>query len=279
MLWIGGPPSSGKTSIATALARRYGLRLYSADTRTWLHRDRALAMGNAAAHRWESLTPAERWTQSSPAEMFAMSLHRERGEMVVHDVVSLPTRPLIIAEGSVVPAWVVSRGIAAPLQAAWLIPTEEFQDKVLAARHVVGGPADLYRSQRSAIEDEALEAGAPVLPVDGSRDVVAMTAAVERHFAAALAAGPRAGSIEERRALLREINEAIVGQVRGFYVRPWAEGVAGAVTRRFVCECGSPLCADDVQASVAVAAAGAGVRGGPCGVAVLGWRSRSDWKE
>lgn len=256
VLWIGGPPSSGKTSIATALARRYGLRLYSADTRTWLHRDRALAAGNAAAHRWESLTPAERWTQCSAEEMFVMSLHKERGEMVVDDLRAMPGSSLIVAEGSVVPAWVVSRGIAAPSQAAWLIPAEEFQDRVLAARHVVGGPAELYRFQRGVIEDEARQAGVPVLSVDGSRDLMAMTAAVEQHFAAALARGPRARSVEERRALLREMNEAVVQQVRGFYARPWAEGDPDAVTRRFVCECGNPACADDVQASVAVAAAG-----------------------
>jgi adenylylsulfate kinase-like enzyme len=38
VLWIGGAPGSGKTTIATRLARRHGLRLYSADTKTWEHR-------------------------------------------------------------------------------------------------------------------------------------------------------------------------------------------------------------------------------------------------
>lgn len=63
-LWIGGPPGAGKTTVATRLMRRHGLRLYSSDTQTWAHRDRALAAGNAAAARWESLTPAERSQQS-----------------------------------------------------------------------------------------------------------------------------------------------------------------------------------------------------------------------
>ena len=61
VVWIGGAPGSGKTTVARRLARRHGLRLYSADTRTWEHRDRALAAGHAAARCWESLSPAQRW--------------------------------------------------------------------------------------------------------------------------------------------------------------------------------------------------------------------------
>jgi hypothetical protein len=57
VLWIGGPPGTGKTAVATRIARRHGLRWYGADTRTWEHRDRALGAGNAAARRWEAMTP------------------------------------------------------------------------------------------------------------------------------------------------------------------------------------------------------------------------------
>jgi hypothetical protein len=86
VLWIGGPPSAGKTVVATRIARRHGLRWYGADIRTWQHRDRALVAGNPAAHRWEAMTPDERWVRSTPAEMLAMSLHTERGPMVLDDL-------------------------------------------------------------------------------------------------------------------------------------------------------------------------------------------------
>jgi hypothetical protein len=65
---------------------------------------------------------------------------------------------------------------------------------------------------------------------------------VEQRFAAALAAGPTARTGDERRALLREINDGIAGQVRGYYARPWAHGDPEAVVREFVCECGDPEC-------------------------------------
>lgn len=255
-LWIGGPPACGKTTVATLLARRRGLRLYSADTRTWAHRDRAMAAGNAAALRWESLTPVERWERATTPEMFEMSLHRERGAMVIDDLRALPAAPLIVAEGSTLPASAVSSGIAERTRAVWLIPTAAFQQERLAAAGTPAGHARLYRHLRDVIEGEAREHGAPVLTVDGSTGVAETAAAVERLFEAALAHGPRAATPEERRALLRERNEAVAAQVRGYNARPWAGGDAESVVVRFLCECGDPDCDREVRLPVRDLAAG-----------------------
>jgi len=179
-----------------------------------------------------------------------MSLHEERGAMVVADVAALPPSPLVVAEGSTVPAWVVSNG-AAPDAAIWLLPTPEFQRASLGAR-----ASRLASVLTETIEAEAREHGAPVLRVDGTTGIQALTAAVEAHFARMLAAGPSARSPAERQALLREANLAVVGQVRGYHARPWSEGDAEASVRTFLCECGDPACPLDVRASVADAAAG-----------------------
>ncbi len=85
--------------------------------------------------------------------------------------------------------------------------------------------------------------------MDGSKESP-RRGSVERLFGEALAAGPRAEALEERQALLRETNEAIAAQVRGYYARPWAEGDAEAVVRRFVCECRDPACDIDVHLPV-----------------------------
>jgi hypothetical protein len=247
-LWIGGAPASGKTTVATRLARRHALRLYSADTRTWEHRDRALAAGNAAARHWESLTPHERW--EAPREgLLAMSLHRDRGAMILDDLAALPPSPLVIAEGTPLPA-----SVADPTRAVWLLPTPEFQRAQLAARGTTGGAAELYALLNDLITEEAR--GLPTLRVDGSQTIEETTAAVERHFADAIAAGPRAQTIEERRTLLREINEAIVTQVRAYHARPWANGDPNVVVRRFVCECGDATCETELELTVGEAAAG-----------------------
>ena len=93
VLFIGGPPGAGKTTVASRLARRHGLRLYSSDTRTWDHVDRLIAAGSEAARRWNAHTPP----RPQPA------LREERGPLVLEDLARLPDHPPVIAEGTVIP--------------------------------------------------------------------------------------------------------------------------------------------------------------------------------
>jgi hypothetical protein len=233
VLLIGGPPGAGKTTVARALARRHGLRLYSADTRTWEHRDRALAAGSEAAARWEARTPEERRRQPLE-ELLATSLYRERGAMVLADLAALPDHPLVVAEGSVIPP--------AP-GALWLIPRQ-------AARFDGHPDAALYRALHDVAEADAREHGLAVV-----RDVPDRVAAAEAHFADALRAGPHAKTRAERQALLREANLAVVAQIRGYHARPWAHGDPQAVRASFMCECGDPACEREVETTVGAAAA------------------------
>ena len=256
VLWIGGAPGSGKTTVASRIARRHGLRLYSADTRTWEHRDRALRAGHPAARRWEEMSAAGRWVTATPAEMLEMSLHRERGPMVVDDLRRLPTSPLIVAEGSTLSPAVVSSGIADASRAVWLIPAPGFARARLEERELRAGPLRLYLTLAEEIEREVREHAAPILTVDGSRGIDETVAAVEELFAAALAAGPRADTAAERRALLRESNAAIESQIRGYYARPWADGDADSVVRTFLCECGDVGCIAGVELAVGLLSAG-----------------------
>jgi hypothetical protein len=115
----------------------------------------------------------------------------------------------------------------------------------------------LYLTLRDTSAHEASEHGAPTLIVDGSRDIEATVSAVERLFAEALAEGPRAETPTERRALLREANEAIASQVRAYYARPWADGDAESVVREFICECGELSCDAGVDVAVGALASGA----------------------
>jgi hypothetical protein len=203
--------------------------------------------------RWESLTPLERLVEASPAEIFELSLHAERGPMIVDDLRGLPTSPLTIAEGSTVPPYVVSAGIAERARTVWLLPTPEFQRARLDERDVP--PAvrrrrdEVYALAASAIAREAQQHGAPVMAVDGSCGLDEMVAAVEERFAAALAEGPHARTKAERQALVRYSNERSASQYVGYFARVPSDDPA-TYSFPFECECGDPECDEVVQVPV-----------------------------
>ena len=176
--------------------------------------------------------------------------------MVLDDFRALPDAPLVTAEGSVLPAQAVSTGSADRSRAVWLIPTDDFQRALLAARGTPAGPTALYVLLRDLIAREASEHQVPTLTVDGSMDVNATVATVEELFAEAIAEGPCAETRAERQALLREANLAIAVQVRGYYARPWAHGDAEEVVREFFCECGNVTCSTGVHVPVAAVMSG-----------------------
>jgi molybdopterin-guanine dinucleotide biosynthesis protein len=260
VLWIGGPSGSGKTTIAKRITRRRGLRWYNADAHTWKHRDRALRDGHREAMRWEAMTADERWVRSTPREMLELCLDFERGPMIVDDLRRLPTSPLILAEGTTVLPQLVARGVAERSRAVWLVPTPELQRARLEDLAAPAGVSDPDRAQENItqryllvaaeIDRQARECGVSALPVDGSRTVDEMVAAVEDLFAEALAAGPRADTAAERRALLRYANATIVSQHLAYFARPWTTGDAETTVRDFACECGDPECDEVVELAV-----------------------------
>jgi hypothetical protein len=177
--------------------------------------------------------------------------------MVIDDLRALPTSPLIVAEGSPLPLSIVSSGSAARARAVWLLPTAAFQEAQFAARGTAAGPAALYRLLRQLAERDVREHDMRTLTVDGSRPVSEIARAVEGLFRGAVLAGPRADTLDERRQLLRHMNQAIVAQVLGYHARPWAAGDPELVESLFVCECGQPGCEADLLATVGEASAGA----------------------
>lgn len=264
VLWIGGPPGCGKTSIARALAGRHDVRAYDADARTWEHHDRALERGFPAAARWESMTPDEHWLGDIDSMVeLSLAANEERCRLMVEDLAALPPAPLTIAEGTPLLPSLVGDRLASRDHAVWLLPTPEFQRARLEERlgstwqrtsspeRALENRIQRERRVGKAIEGEARARGLHILRVDGSRGREEITAAAEEVFARVLASGPRATTPEARRTISRDDNLVLARQVSTYFERVPEGGDPATSPVHFACECGASGCDATVEMPLA----------------------------
>ena len=206
VLWIGGGTDTGKTSIAQAIAHRYGLQIYHYDRNEPSHIERLIDAGSTyfqelvtktAEGRWVLRDVDAYWVLRSPEVMAQETIAswKARFPLVVEDLQAMPKEPMIIAEGPGLFPENVYPTLHTPRQAIWLVPTESFKralverrgkpsvraqtrDPERATENLIG--RDLLMARR--VEEEALERGLTVCEVDGSRSLEEMIALVERHF-------------------------------------------------------------------------------------------------
>src|SRR5687768_16623138 len=113
VLWIGGPPCSGKSSIARRPATKHDLGAYNMDAYTYDHQYRALASELPLATQWEAMSPDERWL-AAPEEMAALGIagNEERFLLILEDLRRLPASPSVIVDGTPLLPWLVSEQLA-----------------------------------------------------------------------------------------------------------------------------------------------------------------------
>src|SRR6266550_6769337 len=198
VLWIGGGTGAGKSSVATLLADRHGLARYNYDwhdSRDHTERTRADRHPHRAAFLAMSLD--ERWILRTPRQMADETIggFRERFEMVIEDLLAMAEHPPVIADGFGFLPDLVHAVIDSPRQAIFLLPTREFRVVALERRGwgSVEGTSDPGRARENRLARDALltdhirgrvEAlGLVSIKIDGSRALVDIGAAVERHFA------------------------------------------------------------------------------------------------
>lgn len=223
-LWIGGPPCSGKSSVAAALADRFGLQVYHVDARTWVHEARM------PATEFGSLTMDERWVHATPERMLGwfVTTSRHRFRLVLEDLRALPDEPAAIVEGPQLLPTSVSAVLRDPAQALFLLadpgdvavrrrgrgPMRGTSDGARATENVVA--RDLLLA--ATIEREARELRLPTLRVDAPLEEMIERAA--SRFAPVVERLPRGGDL----AAARRFEE----QVRQTQIRLYEESLSGA---------------------------------------------------
>lgn len=137
--WLGGGSAAGKSTIASRLAVRHRLHLYSTDDAMADHAARSAPESAPLLHRFLAMDMDERWVHRSPETMHD-TFHWFRGESferIVEDVASLATTAPVIAEGFRLLPHLVEPLLTAPRRAVWLLPTPDFRRAVFERR----GPA------------------------------------------------------------------------------------------------------------------------------------------
>lgn len=204
VLWIGGAPDAGKTSIADLVAAKYDFQVYHFDRHEPAHFARAEVNRHPtlfAAHPVR-MTPDERWVQRPVTVMVQETIRSwsERFGMAVDDLRAMLDRPMIVAEGPGFFPECVAPLMASPHHAIWLEPTESFKqasaarrDK-LSARYETSNPARAQENWYARdlglaahVRREAGRRGLTLLTVDGTASLDEMAARVEAHFAPLLA--------------------------------------------------------------------------------------------
>ena len=184
VFWIGGGSGAGKSTIARRLAARHGLRLYATDEVMPDHARRSSAADSPLLAGFAAMDMDERWVSRSPETMLE-TFHWFRGEgfgLIVQDLLRLPDRPGVIAEGFRLLPRLVQPLLAVPGHAAWLCPTPGFRRAALASRgslHTIAGKtSDPEKALRNLLErdrmfterlaEEAAGLGLRVIEVDAT---------------------------------------------------------------------------------------------------------------
>ena len=205
VLWIGGGPQAGKTTLSRLLAGKWDLKIYNIDWHAV--REHAGRPGTAVV-AFQRLSMDERWAVPSADELLerSITIWQDGFALVVEDLLALPRSRTIVAEGPGAFPWCVAPVISSAQQAIFLVPTRERRDIVATRRWGTGqlerfpGIVERERaltnvSARDALLDARIvsscaELGLRCERLDGSLDLDASLALLEDHFREHLPAMP-----------------------------------------------------------------------------------------
>src|SRR5262245_18640547 len=134
--WIGGGSGAGKSTTVRRIAAEHDLQLYATDDVMLDHSRRSTPERCPFLHQFMAMDLDERWVNRSPKAMLE-TFHWFLGEgfsMIIEDIIRLPKRPGVIAEGFRLAPHLVQPLLAVVSHAVWLLPTPEFRQVVFDSR-------------------------------------------------------------------------------------------------------------------------------------------------
>ena len=186
IIWIGGSPCAGKSSIADALALTYGFSVYRCDDAFTRHAEQVVPGRQPVWARLNSLSCDGLWMRPVERQITdEIAFYREEFPMILDDLAGIPAGQTVIAEGAALLPELLDEFIASPRRAIWIVPTPEFQLTHYARRDwtasTLAGCTDRDAAWRNWMERDirfaryvaqtAATLQYPLLTVDGSHSL------------------------------------------------------------------------------------------------------------
>jgi adenylate kinase family enzyme len=197
VIWIGGSPCAGKSSLAAALASRYGMTVYGCDDHVERHVREADPDSAPTLIRLSQLDCDGLWMRPIDQQVREeIAFYNDELPLILRDLAAMPANRPVIAEGAaLMPRPLHGMGIP-PDRAIWVVPTPAFQRAHYAQRdwrhdvlRACTDPDRAWENWMSRDEGfaahvaaEAPRLGYRVITVDGSHTIDEIQAEVEAHF-------------------------------------------------------------------------------------------------
>ena len=197
VFWLGGSPCAGKSSISSILASRFDLDVYRVDEAFDVHIQRLNSESHSTLANWCAASWNQRWMQ--PLESLVQEVtacYREHFALILEDVISLPKQKPLLVEGTALLPREVVGVLPNRNQAAWVVPTADFQREHYSKREWVNGILQQCDDSEAAFQNwmerdiqfaswitaEAETLGCKVFVVDGQHTIEENALKIAAHF-------------------------------------------------------------------------------------------------
>lgn len=197
ILWIGGSPCSGKSTIAAALAERHGFAMYTCDDMVDRHTAEAGPDRAPTMHRLGRASCDELWMRPLGQQVREeMTYYDEEFPFILDDLLAKPRDRPVIVEGAALMPHLLDRIDTPSDRSIWILPSPAFQRAHYARRDwrhdVLATCTEQDQAWHNwmardigfatAVAAECLVLHGTCLTIDGTRPVSAILDEVTQHF-------------------------------------------------------------------------------------------------